>query len=177
MGGRFDFGDIYEQYHRDVYHFALYFTNNRQEAEDITQETFIKAMHKYDSLKEPEKLKPWILSIAKFTAIDLKRRQKFITLFPDWLSDKADEDGKTVEEQVMDKGNWQELQAALLKLKPHYRSVIILRGLKELTVQETAFALGCGERKVRVDYHRALNQLKKHVKSVNEGWDLTDGQL
>jgi RNA polymerase sigma-70 factor (ECF subfamily) len=54
---------------------------------------------------------------------------------------------------------------------------VILRGLKELTVKETAFALGCGEQKVRVDYHRALNQLKKHVQFDKEGWDLTDGQL
>ena len=176
MGGKIDFGAIYEQYHRDVYHFALYYTNNRQEAEDITQETFIKAMRKIESLQDLDKLKPWLLSIARHTAIDVRRKRKFVALFPDWVSDKADEGSKTVEEQVEDKGDWQELQAALLKLKPHYRAIVILRGLKELTVEETALALHCGERKVRVDYHRALNKLRKLVESRQKGWDMKDGQ-
>ena len=174
MGGTIDFGEIYERYYRDVYHFALYYTNNRQEAEDITQETFLKAMRKIGSLQNHDKLKPWILAIARHTAIDQKRKGKFTGLFPDWVFDKADEDTKPIEQQVEDREGWQNIQAALLKLKPHYRSVIFLRGLKEQTVEETAFALNCREQKVRVDYHRALNKLRKLVKSEQEGWSIKD---
>ncbi|MEH7885664.1 RNA polymerase sigma factor [Bacillus sp. JJ1609] len=172
---RLTINEIYDLYHRDVYHFALYFTNNKQEAEDITQETFIKIMKSISSLKDPEKLKTWILSIARNTAMDLHRKRKFVSLFPEWIFDN-EKDSVTPEEKLIRKGEWTELQNALLKLKQHYRTVVILRGLKELSIKETADILGCSETKVRVDYHRALEQLKKQVLKDEEGWELKDGQ-
>ena len=170
-----DINEIYDRYHRDVYHFALYFTNNKQEAEDITQETFLKIMRSIGSLKDPDKLKTWILSIAKNTAMDLHRKRKFVSLFPDWVFDK-EKDRLTPEARLIQKGEWNELQKALLKMKQQYRTVIILRGLKELSIKETADVLCCSETKVRVNYHRALQLLKKQVLSNDEGWGLKDGQ-
>ncbi len=158
-------------YYRDVYHFALFYTNNRQEAEDITQETFIKIMKNIGSLQNPEQMKTWIFSIAKYTAIDLKRKQKFIQFLPDWIYEKESEEA-TPEKKVIQKKEWEELQDALVQLKPHYRSVVILRGLKELSIKETAEIMGCSERKIRVDYHRAIQQMKKHVQVHEEGWGL-----
>ncbi|MFJ6210919.1 RNA polymerase sigma factor [Lysinibacillus sp. NPDC092081] len=61
---------LYDCYHRDVYHFALYYTNCKQEAEDITQETFFKAMKKLDNLQDNDKVKTWIISIARNTAVE-----------------------------------------------------------------------------------------------------------
>lgn len=171
----FNFEVIYDTYYRDVYHFALYYTNNRQEAEDITQETFIKVMKHLGSLNNPERLKTWIFSIVKNTAIDLKRKQKFVHYLPDWLYEKAS-DEKTPEAQTIQKNDWSELQVALLKLKPQFRTVMILRGLKDLTIKETAEIMGCSETKVRVDYHRALQQMKKNVHSYEEGWGLKSEQ-
>ncbi|WP_430541092.1 RNA polymerase sigma factor [Sporosarcina thermotolerans] len=71
---------------------------------------------------------------------------------------------------IIGEENWQDLQRALVKLKPHYRSVIILRGLNELSIKETAEALRCSEGKVRVDFHRALQELKKDT-NLKEGWE------
>jgi RNA polymerase sigma-70 factor, ECF subfamily len=170
-----DINEIYDCYYRDIYHFALYFTNNKQEAEDITQETFIKIMKSIGSLKDPAKLKTWILSIAKNTAMDLHRKRKFVSLFPDWVFEK-EKDSFTPEDRLIQKGEWNELQNAMLKLKQQYRTVVILRGLKELSIKETAEILGCSETKVRVDYHRALQLLKKQILLNDEGWELKDGQ-
>jgi RNA polymerase sigma-70 factor, ECF subfamily len=170
-----DINEIYDCYYRDIYHFALYFTNNKQEAEDITQETFIKIMKSIGSLKDPAKLKTWILSIAKNTAMDLHRKRKFVSLFPDWVFEK-EKDSFTPEDRLIQKGEWNELQNAMLKLKHQYRTVVILRGLKELSIKETAEILGCSETKVRVDYHRALQLLKKQILLNDEGWELKDGQ-
>ncbi len=50
-------GEIYDEFHKDVYHFSLYFTNNKQDAEDITQETFIKVLNNLHQLKDPSKKK------------------------------------------------------------------------------------------------------------------------
>jgi RNA polymerase sigma-70 factor, ECF subfamily len=172
---RLTINEIYDLYHRDVYHFALYFTNNKQEAEDITQETFVKIMKSISNLKDPEKLKTWILSIARNTAMDMHRKRKFVSLFPEWVFDK-EKDTVTPEERLIQKGEWTELQNALLKLKHQYRTVVILRGLKELSIRETAEILGCSETKVRVDYHRALQHMKKQILKDEEGWGLKDGQ-
>jgi len=169
----FDIETIYDTYYRDVYHFALFYTNNRQEAEDITQETFIKIMRNIGSLQNPERLKTWIFSIAKHTAIDLKRKQKFIQFLPDWIYEKESEEA-TPEKKAIQKKEWEELQEALIKLKPTYRSIIILRGLKEMSVKESAEIMGCSERKVRVDYHRAIQQMKKHIRVDEEGWGLNE---
>lgn len=168
-----DIENIYELFYRDVYHFALYFTNNRQEAEDITQETFMKVMKNQHTLKESTSVKTWIISIARNTAIDLKRKQKWVRLMPDWFL-KEEKDSETTEQKVMKKDDWMDLQEALLKLRPHYRTIIILRGLKELTIKEVAEVLECSEQKVRVDYHRAVQQLKKQVHTFQEGWGMAN---
>jgi RNA polymerase sigma-70 factor (ECF subfamily) len=164
-------GEIYDEFHKDVYHFSLYYTNNKQDAEDITQETFIKVFNNLHQIKDPSKKKTWILSIARNTAVDLIRKQKLIGFLPKIImqntltSKQVSNSGNVVAEE-----NWLELQKALLKLKPHYRSVVILRALNELSIKETAETLRCSEGKVRVDFHRALNQLKNDV-SLKERWE------
>ncbi|MCJ8007461.1 RNA polymerase sigma factor [Lederbergia wuyishanensis] len=164
-------GELYDEFHRDVYSFALFFTNNKLDAEDITQDTFIKVLKNMNQMREFSKKKSWILSIARNTAIDFIRKKKRISILhqmmllhqPQVLADSN-------HKNIINKENWKELQLALLKLKPHYRSVIILRALHELSVKETAEILDCKETKVRVDLSRAINQLKKEI-SLQEGWE------
>lgn len=160
---------LYEEFYRDVYQFSLYFTNNKQEAEDITQDTFIKAMKNIHQLKDSGKKKTWILSIARNTAVDLKRKQKLIGFLPKILYETRSPEEQPHDCVVIRKEVWTELQLALLKLKPHYRSIVILRVLKDFSVKETAQVLQCTELKVRVDLHRALAQLKQSLIS-QEGW-------
>ncbi|WP_053368056.1 RNA polymerase sigma factor [Bacillus sp. FJAT-27245] len=162
-------GSLYEEYYKDVYKFALYFTNNKQEAEDITQDTFIKVMNNIHQLKDFSKRKTWVLSIARNTAVDLMRKQKMISFLPKIFNEAKSSEDKPLDSVLINKEIWIELQLALMKLKPHYRSVVILRVLKELSVKETAQVLGCNELKVRVDLHRALMQLKRSLHS-QEGW-------
>ena len=155
---------LYDCYHRDVYHFALYYTNSREEAEDITQETFFKLMKQLDNLKDTDKVKTWILSIARNTAVDIHRRQKIKRLLIEKLSWQPvlKEVSKPLE--IIEKNEqWQTVQEALMTLKSHDRTIIICRMLKDYTIQETAEILGISEVKVRVDFHRAMTRLRKKV--------------
>ena len=161
---------LYDEFHKDVYHFALYFTNNKQDAEDITQETFIKVLNNLQQLKDHTKQKAWILSIARNTAVDLIRKQKFIRFLPSLIKQESMPNTSSTSSNLIVEENWVEIQKALLKIKPHYRSVIILRVLSELSLKDIAEALGCSEGKVRVDIHRALSKLKNDV-SLKEGWE------
>lgn len=70
------FEEIVNQYQRDLVNFHYRFTGNRYEAEDLAQETFIKVYKKIGTLKEPEKLKSWLYSIARNTVIDFFRKNK-----------------------------------------------------------------------------------------------------
>lgn len=154
---------LYQQYHRDVYQFSLFFTNSVPDAEDITQETFIKAMKNIKTLKDPERAKAWLLSIARHTAIDHLRKKKFKWIVPDILENLSTDKREIPDEQILQREKWQEVQDALLKLRPNYRALLILRGFKELSIGETAEILQCTELKVRVDFHRAVKALKKEL--------------
>ncbi|WP_286926044.1 RNA polymerase sigma factor [Lysinibacillus sp. UBA6686] len=155
---------MYDCYHRDVYHFALYYTNSREEAEDITQETFFKVMKQLDKLKDMDKVKTWILSIARNTAVDIHRREKVKRLLIEKLSWQPvlKEVSKPLE-FIEKNEQWQIVQEALMTLKSHDRTIIICRMLKDYTIQETAEILGISEVKVRVDFHRAMTRLRKKV--------------
>ncbi|MGG3563242.1 RNA polymerase sigma factor [Neobacillus rhizosphaerae] len=161
--------ELYEQHFDDVYHYLLYFTNSKSEAEDLTQDTFIKVLKSYDSFRQQSSLKTWILSIARRTAIDHYRKKKMISILPSILTDIRKSEDYIPEEEMVHNHDWSVLQKALIQLKPDYRNVIILRGLKEYSIKETAEVLGWKESKVKVDYHRAIKLLKKYVNNFNDG--------
>lgn len=165
MNGEFleDIEWICETYYTDVYQYFLYFTNNRNDAEDLTQETFIKVIKRLESYKQQAKLKTWILSIAKNTAIDYYRRKKLIQFIPDLFSNQMKAKNHLPEQELEIKESWLEVENAMITLKPAYRNVLILRGIQEFSIKETAEILQCSENKVRVDYHRALKELNNKI--------------
>ncbi|MBP2242025.1 RNA polymerase sigma-70 factor (ECF subfamily) [Cytobacillus eiseniae] len=164
MGEGLDIESLYREFHKDVYHFSFYFSSNKQDAEDITQETFIKAIRNQHTLRDQARAKYWLLSIARHTAIDHLRKKKLRSTFPALIEKISSQDRKdSLDAYLLEKEHWQDIQDALLKIKPHYRGVLILRGIQEMTIKETAEILTCSELKVRVDFHRAVKVLKKEL--------------
>lgn len=162
--GKLKIEQLYDAYHRDVYHFALYFTNNKQEAEDITQETFLKVLKQLNRLEDNSKVKTWLLSIARNTAVDIHRRQKIRRLLTEKISVQPVVKEVQKPLDILERNeDLQEVQEALMTLKSHDRTIIICRLLKEYSIQETAAILGISEVKVRVDFHRAMARLRKKV--------------
>lgn len=162
--GKLKIEQLYDAYHRDVYHFALYFTNNKQEAEDITQETFLKVLKQLNRLEDNSKVKTWLLSIARNTAVDIHRRQKIRRLLTEKISVQPVVKEVQKPLDILERNeDLQEVQEALMTLKSHDRTIIICRMLKEYSIQETAAILGISEVKVRVDFHRAMARLRKKV--------------
>ncbi|WP_233499230.1 RNA polymerase sigma factor [Bacillus weihaiensis] len=155
--------DIYEQYYLDVYRFLICFTGHKDDAEDLTQEVFIRVLKCYSTFNNECHLKTWILSIAKHIAIDQLRRRKFLSIFKDSFFKQLPSSKKLPEEQVQENEEKKLLYTAILHLKPSYRAVVILRGINELTIKETAEILGCKEGKVKIDYYRAIQQLKRKL--------------
>ncbi|SHM53878.1 RNA polymerase sigma factor [Gracilibacillus kekensis] len=157
--------DWFDAYADDVYRFLIYYTST-SDVEDLVQEVFIKAIDRYDSFKGDASPKTWLISIARNLAIDEARKNKrkdWRKLIKSYESkvDISPEDKHLISERKL------ELHQAISKLKQDYRDVVILRGIEELSVMETATILKWSDSKVRVTFHRALKALKMHVEEVH----------
>ncbi|MCD5325794.1 MULTISPECIES: RNA polymerase sigma factor [Pontibacillus] len=155
----------FDAYSDDLYNFLIYYTGS-SDVEDLIQETFIKAIRGYNSYKGEAKPKTWLYQIARRVAIDWARKNKrmngknHMPLQEDQLSSS-----KTPEEVYQLEETKQEIYRAIRTLKRSYRDLLLLRCVKDFTVQETASVLEWSPNKVRVTYHRAMKALKKELRN------------
>jgi RNA polymerase sigma-70 factor, ECF subfamily len=153
--------DWFRQYSDDIYNFLLY-RLGKADVEDLVQEVFIKAMNGINSFNGNSNPKTWLYSIARNIAIDeIRRRNR--NQWRTMLSFDSNHEPITdrTPEQILDlsEGN-RLLYNSIQSLKSNYRDVIILRGIKGLSVQETSEILQWSENKTRSTYHRAKNALQ-----------------
>jgi RNA polymerase sigma-70 factor, ECF subfamily len=154
---------IYNRHYMEVYRFLICFSGNQNDAEDLTQEVFIRVLNNLSNIHSINNLKTWIFSIAKHVAIDHYRKKRFSSLFTDGFFNKIISTEKEPNELFEQNEMKRLVHAAISKLKPNYRAVVILRGINEFSIKETSEILQCKESKVKVDYHRALKELKKKL--------------
>ncbi|MFA9557464.1 RNA polymerase sigma factor [Evansella sp. AB-rgal1] len=153
----------FDEYGDDIYQFFVYRVGMK-DVEDLVQEVFIRALHHYESFQGNATPKSWLYSIARNLAIDeirKKSRDRWKIFF---VGEERKMDGIETPDDLLTRSEVnKELYKAIHKLKPSYRDVIILRGLKELSIQETATILDWKEEKVRLTYHRAKQTLKEKL--------------
>jgi RNA polymerase sigma-70 factor, ECF subfamily len=141
-----------------------------QLAEDLRHETFLKAYVNDDSFRGNSNPKTWLFSIAHNITVDYIRKRRPLTILQDVLL--FNKDPKPLPEEIIEiKESSQELYTALAKLKDSYREVIILRKIKEFSIEETSTILGWYESKVKSILFRAIQALEK--KLLKEG-DLSE---
>lgn len=155
--------EIYNLHYLDVYRFLVCFSGNQNDAEDLTQEVFIRVLNNMSVLSRVSNLKTWIFSIAKHVAIDHYRKKRFSLIFSEGFFKQLVSTDRKPNELIEHNEMKQSVHNAISKLKPNFRAVIILRGINEFSIRETSEILQCSESKVKVDYHRALKDLKKKL--------------
>lgn len=152
--------DWFHQYSNDLYHFFVYYLGST-DVEDLVQEVFIRAIKKQDSFQEKSSPKTWLFSIARHIAIDEIRRKQRGRVKEFIFKQSVDSYSTNTPEQVLEFNETnKELFKAIQTLKKSYRDVVVLRGIKELSVSETAEILNWKEEKVRLTFHRALKALQ-----------------
>jgi len=161
--------EIYKLYFHEIYKYCYVSLRNQQEAEDVTQEIFIKIINNLDQIKDFSKLKSWIFQITRRSINDHYRKKKFVSVEMILPLFKSNE--KSPEEKIELESTKDLIYFSIKKLKPKYRDVFILRAIHELSVSETAEILECSEGNVRVNYHRAIQQLKSYIQK-----ELTRGE-
>jgi RNA polymerase sigma-70 factor, ECF subfamily len=159
----------FASYSNDVNNFLVYYTGMR-DVEDLVQEVFIKAIKGLDRFKGDAEPKTWLFSIARNVAKDEFRKRKAKmskdTQLVDAIFEINDED--TPESIAQSNEIKKELYKAIQSLKDNYREVLILRGIEQLSIKETAVILNWSEGKVRTTYHRALKVLKSEGGLLHE---------
>ncbi len=164
--------ELIRRYERPVFSLVLRMVRDRQLAEDLAQETFIKALNAIGSYRPEFKFSSWIFKIANNAAIDHLRRREINTLSIDGAPNATTPDDiEATALQVGDKGEspLAELEArelggaierAIGRLRPEYRSCIMLRHVEGLAYEEIAQLLDLPLGTVKTYIHRARHELR-----------------
>jgi RNA polymerase sigma-70 factor, ECF subfamily len=166
------FSELVNRYSRKIYRLAKHITQNAEDAEDVLQETFLKAFSHLDSFQGQSKFYTWIVRIAVNEALMKLRKRKSDRSVP--LDEPLDTGEDTVvrEIAVWDENPEQKysreelgqiLDEAIQGLKPVFRTVFVLRDIEELSTEETAEALGISVPAVKSRLLRARLQLREKL--------------
>jgi RNA polymerase sigma-70 factor, ECF subfamily len=166
------FNELVRRYEGKIFRLAQHVTQNREDAEDVLQETFLKAYEHLDQFKGDSKFYTWIVRIAVNQALmKLRRRKTDKSVSLDETIDTG-EDMVTREVAAWDENPEQRfsreelggiLDTAIEGLEPLYRSVFVLRDIEELSTEETAEALGLSIPAVKSRLLRARLQLREKL--------------
>lgn len=157
-GDKDAFGEIYNIFYQRIYRFCRFSLKRTEAAEDVCQETFVKAWSSLPSFSQYKggSYQAYLFKIARNLIIDLSRKKKEFALEEyTFIEDKED-----LSEQFDKKQEKQKLKEALNKLTKIERQIIILRYFEELTTAEVARAAGLREGALRVRIHRILIKLE-----------------
>ena len=154
-----DMEQIYTQYFETVNKYLFCLTHNNDISEELTQETFYKAVKKIDTYKGECKMSVWLCQIAKNLWYDYcKKNKKVISVEEELLGSYSND---TTEERVILNDEKISLFRKIQKLDEKTREVIYLRITGELTFKEIGIILNKTENWARVTFYRGKNQLKE----------------
>lgn len=150
---------VYKEYFETVNKYLFCLTHDNDISEELTQETFYKAVKKIDTYKGNSKISVWLCQIAKNTWYDWCRKNKRLVNMEESLFNIQDID--TAEEKVIANEEKLSLYKKMQKLDEKTREVLYLRITGELSFKEIANILNKTENWARVTFYRGKNHLKE----------------
>jgi len=163
------FAELVNHYDRRVFRMAKQITQNEEDAEDVLQETFLKAYSHLDDFQGNSKFYTWLVRIAVNEALMKLRKRRSDKTVPldepiDTGEDVVAREIAVWDENPEDTYSQQELgrilDEAVQSLKPAYRTVFVLRDIEEMSIEETAEALNLSISAVKSRLLRARLQLR-----------------
>ncbi|MEK6769563.1 MAG: sigma-70 family RNA polymerase sigma factor [Gemmatimonadota bacterium] len=167
--------ELLRRYERPVFSLIYRMVRDRELAEDLAQESFVKVLNALDSYKPEYKFSSWIFKIANNAAIDHLRRREIVTLSLDGApgARTADEVEATAlqavdrSESALDELEAKELgtsiEQAIARLRPEYRACILLRHVEGRAYEEIAATLDLPLGTVKTYIHRARHELREYL--------------
>lgn len=167
-GNQLAFRFLLDNFWTDIYNYLLKRTNNENDSEDITIQTFSKAFDKIDTYKEDYSFKTWLISIAKNIHIDIIRK-KNISIQAETTKEQEEkvflviDENPTPEDEIIREQNLAKLLRDIKQLKPKYQEVIQLRYFQELSYKEIAIKINEPINNVKVKLLRAKKLLAEII--------------
>ncbi|MFV0442395.1 MAG: RNA polymerase sigma factor [Planctomycetaceae bacterium] len=156
------FGELVTRYERRLIGVIRRFVTNQEQAEDLAQETFLKAFRRLDQFDPSRRFGPWLFQIGVNLSLDWLRRRKrrgWMRLFTDRsserLPDPATADPRTQEDLQ------QEVRHLLERIPEKYRTVLVLRDLENFSTSDIAAILNRKETTIRWRLAEARNRFKE----------------
>ncbi|ALC84399.1 MULTISPECIES: RNA polymerase sigma factor [Bacillaceae] len=149
----------FELYEKDVTSYLIYYTGSI-DVEDLVQETFLRAMKKMTVYKKNGHPKTWLVSIARNMVIDQYRKSNVWNKIRH-LFIKEQDILINMEQNIMINQDNSVLYHTINQLPAHYKEIIILKGIMEMSSKEVGLVIRSNENNVNVLYHRSLKKLKE----------------
>lgn len=159
-----EFEKIYQMYFSDVYYFVLSLSKNPHIAEDITSETFLKAIKAIDKFRGDSSLKAWLFQIGKNEYFSYLRKYKENTT----LENIDITDNNILEKSVISVDQIKLINSVIKTLEEPYGEVFILRHYGEFSFKEIGKIFGKSDNWACVTYHRSRMKLQKELKGNYE---------
>jgi RNA polymerase sigma-70 factor (ECF subfamily) len=167
-GNRPAFDQLIDHYQGDIYRLIYYRIRSRMDAEDLTQDVFVRAFRNIARIREPLKFRGWLFRIAINRVNDYLRKKRVRSIFkssdegPDLQPVATDfQEPPEALEQVLKKDFWRHIERIAKKLSKMEREVFMLRFLDNLNINEIAQILKKSESTVKTHLYRALAKFKK----------------
>lgn len=160
-GDKERYGTIVAGYQQEIFRYCFHMLGQLQEAEDVTQDVFVKGLERLEQYREGTSFRAWLYKMAYHECLNkLKRRQIYIRILGLFSQSmpvfQADRPMEGLAYNV-------ELQEALLRLAPKERHIILLRIVEENRFEEIAEQLDISYSAVRKRYERAIKKLKRDL--------------
>ena len=156
------FDEIYQNYFEPVYRYVLSLSGDTHVAEEITQETFFKALRSLESFRGDCSVKSWLCTIAKNLWFSEQRKKKVKSI--DDISSFPDPD-ISPEESIVRQDENMHIHRLLHRLDEPYREVFTLRTLGQLSFRDIGELFGKSENWACVVYHRAKARLRNEMEA------------
>ncbi len=163
-------GTLIVQYQHWVYNIAYGLLGHREDAQDTTQDVFLSVWQNIHKFQFRSRFSTWLYKIVKnkcLNVIDQKKRRKTDPMEIDDTQPWVPLDTVTPEQEVLRTEQAEILHAALGKLKESYRTILVLRELRELSYEEIAEILNCTLGRVKSRLHEARKALRQELERID----------
>jgi RNA polymerase sigma-70 factor, ECF subfamily len=171
------FDRFVEHFRAKIFHYSWLMCGQREDAEDVAQDTLLKVFESFDQLREPERVRPWVFRIARNACLMKRRKSVFAPsqeLSLDDFMPAIDHQGGHAKLQIADWSGLPDRQVlqsemkrvldqAISALPENYKSVILMRDVEELSTLETAQVLDLTEDVVKTRLHRARLAVRQRL--------------
>jgi RNA polymerase sigma-70 factor (ECF subfamily) len=176
------FEQIQEKYHAKIFNLILRLVNDREDAEDLTVETFVNAWRAWDRFRGEARVSTWLHQIAlnncknRFKQRDRRREHEPISL-DDSIETDSGEVGREVadwsevpEKVLLEREFAAQVQRAVDALAPEYKTILVLREMDDKSYEEIAQITGLTIPAVKTRLHRARQMIQRRLEPYYRGW-------